>query len=64
MALFLDVGPDDLVRIGENLVFTVERKSGSRARLRFVGGERVEMIRHGRDLDVAPPPPEVANVRR
>lgn len=48
MALYLDVGPDDVLRVGEDLVITVERKSGSRARLRFSGPTRVELEKKGR----------------
>lgn len=42
MALFLDVGPDDQLRIGDTIV-TLERKSGKRARLKIVGPDEVEM---------------------
>lgn len=62
--LYLDVGTDDIVRIGENLAFTIERKSGSRARIRFVGSEKVDMVRHGRSLEEAARQEEAANDRR
>jgi hypothetical protein len=48
MALFLDVGPDDVVHVGDDLLITVERKSGSRARLRFDGAAAVELVKRGR----------------
>ncbi|NLA67479.1 MAG: hypothetical protein GX856_04410 [Gammaproteobacteria bacterium] len=47
MALFLDVGPDDAIRIGDTYI-AIERKSGSRARLRIVGKDEVELIRRAR----------------
>jgi hypothetical protein len=47
MALFLDVGPNDVVCIDGTYV-TIERKSGQRARLRFVGPADVELVRQGR----------------
>lgn len=47
MALFLDVGPDDAIRIGDTYI-AIERKSGSRARLRIVGSSEVELIRRAR----------------
>lgn len=48
MALFIDVGPDDAVRIGEDTYLTLERKSGSRARLRIIGKSEVELMRKAR----------------
>jgi hypothetical protein len=44
MALILDVGPEDTLRIGETTI-TVLKKSGRRARLRINGSEDVEMKR-------------------
>lgn len=44
MALFIDLGPDDALRIGNDYV-TLERKSGSRARLRILGQSEVELLR-------------------
>lgn len=55
MALFLDVGPDDVLRIGDSFV-TLERKSGSRARFRIVSTSEVELMRKARlkqDADTA-----------
>jgi hypothetical protein len=48
MALFLDVGPDDALRIGPDTFLTVERKSGSRSRLRIVSTSEVELMRGAR----------------
>lgn len=45
MALWLDVGPDDLLRIGDDMYVSVERKSGSRARLKIVGPAEVELTK-------------------
>lgn len=45
--LFIDIGPDDLVRIGDTVV-SIERKSGSRARLRIVGPAEVELQKKAR----------------
>lgn len=57
MALYLDVGPDDVLRIGDTLV-AVERKSGSRARLKIVGKSEVELLRKTRgQLDEKTPFP-------
>lgn len=50
MALFLDVGPDDALRIGEDTYLTVERKSGSRVRLRIISRSEVELMRKARLL--------------
>lgn len=47
MALFLDVGPNDMLRINDTIV-TVERKSGSRARLRILGPAEVELVKFDR----------------
>jgi hypothetical protein len=53
MALFIDVGPDDVLRIGENSYISVERKSGSRARLKIIGKSEVELMRKAK-LQTAP----------
>ena len=45
MALFLDLGPNDILRVGENTFITIEKKSGQRARLRITGDGDVEMKR-------------------
>lgn len=55
MALFMDVGPDDVLRIGPDTFVTVERKSGSRSRLRILGNSEVELMRNARLQPVAPP---------
>lgn len=47
MALFLDVGVDDVLRIDNNYV-TLERKSGTRARLRIIGQSEVELMRNAK----------------
>ncbi len=43
MALFLDIGPDDVLRVGEDAYLTIEKHGGQRARLRIVGSAKVEM---------------------
>lgn len=43
MALFLDVGPGDVLRIGNDIAVTVEKKSGARARLRIIGPKSVDV---------------------
>lgn len=48
MALWLDVGPDDLLRIGGDMFVSVERKSGSRARLKIMGPAEVELVRNAK----------------
>lgn len=50
MALFIDVGPEDVLRIGENSYISVERKSGSRARLKIIGQSEVELMRKAKLL--------------
>lgn len=45
MALFIDVGPEDVLRIGDDSYISVERKSGSRARLKIIGQSEVELMR-------------------
>lgn len=59
MALYLDVGPDDVLRIGESFL-TIERKSGARARLRIMSTSEVELMRKARlrqDAEKAAPEP-------
>lgn len=45
--LYLDVGPDDVLHVGD-MVVMVERKSGSRARLKLIGDKKVELRRKTR----------------
>lgn len=45
MALYLDLGPNDVLRVGEDTFITIEKKSGQRARLRITGTGDVEMKR-------------------
>lgn len=52
MALYLDVGPDDLLRVGDDTIIAVERKSGSRARLKIVGTAEVELLKKARTQPV------------
>lgn len=62
MALYLDVGLDDVLRIGDDFV-TVERKSGSRARLRIISAREVELMRKAKVAEpaaVKPAEPERA----
>lgn len=60
MALYLDVGPEDALRVGE-MYITVERKSGSRARLKIIGKQDVELLRKARS---APPARQYGNPPR
>lgn len=53
MALYLDVGPADVLRIG-GVTVTVERKTGSRARLRIENADDVRLLRNERDPDTTP----------
>ena len=48
MALFLDISIDDTLCLDDGTVITLERKSGTRARLRIDGPAHVELIRNGR----------------
>jgi hypothetical protein len=48
MALYMDVGANDLLVIGDTTV-TVERKSGSRVRLRIIGKSDVQLVRDGKN---------------
>ncbi len=56
MSLYLDVGPDDLLRIGNDTIIAVERKSGSRARLRITGTAEIELMKRARTVE--PPAPD------
>ena len=49
MALFLDISTDDTLELDDGTVITLERKSGTRARLRIDGPAHVELIRNGRN---------------
>lgn len=53
MALFIDVGPDDVLRIGDDSYISVERKSGARARLKIIGKGEVELMRKAKLREVA-----------
>lgn len=53
VALFLDIGPGDELRIGDGAVLTLEHKSGRRARLRITGEADVKLVRDAR-IDPAP----------
>lgn len=55
MALYLDIGPDDELRVGKDAVITIEYKSGRRARLKIVGTAEVEMTK----CRTTPPPPHL-----
>lgn len=58
MALFLDIGPEDVIRIGESMFITLEHKSGRRARLKILGKEDVRLF--PKDLSDKPgEPPKV-----
>lgn len=54
MALFLDVGTEDTLRIGDTLV-TLEYKSGRRARLRIEGSAEVVLERSGKQAQPKEP---------
>lgn len=55
MALFLDVGTDDVLRI-DNSYVTLERKSGTRARLRIISQAEVELMRNAKTQATASAP--------
>lgn len=59
MSLYLDIGPDDALCIGDNMFVTIERKSGKRARLRIIGPLKVELMRKAKLLHPMPNPPSV-----
>lgn len=50
MSLFIDVGPDDAICVGGDTYITVEKKSGQRVRMRFIGRAEVELMRNARKL--------------
>lgn len=47
MALWIDIGPDDILKIGDSTV-TLEHKSGRRARLAIIGAAEVDLLRKAR----------------
>ena len=47
MALWIDMGPDDVLTIGECRV-TLEHKSGRRIRLAITGPDSVELLKKAR----------------
>jgi hypothetical protein len=51
MALWMDVGPEDLLCIGGDTYISVERKSGARARLKIVGKAEVELLKKRRMIE-------------
>lgn len=61
MALYLDIGPDDELRVGKDAVITIEYKSGRRARLKIDGTAEVEMTKRNTGR---PAPPEVPRGER
>lgn len=56
MALWMDVGPEDLLCIGGDTYISVERKSGARARLKIVGKAEIELIKKSRIKDAPSKP--------
>lgn len=58
MSLFVDVGLADALRIGDDTVIYIERKSGQRARLRIDGSAKVELLRKEKDKRMLNPPAE------
>lgn len=52
MALFLDVGFDDILRVGSTTI-VIERKSGRKVRMRISGTDEIEMTKKP-DAPVAP----------
>lgn len=61
MALYLDIGPTDELRIGDGAVVTLEYKSGRRARLKISGTYDVAMVK--KQPTPPPPPAEDADGR-
>lgn len=53
MALFLDIGPNDQLRVGADTIITIEHKSGRRARLRIESTATIDMV----SREWAPPEP-------
>ena len=56
MSLYLDVGINDVIQIAENTFVTLEHKSGQRARLRFIGPGKVELLKNAKHLERSGPP--------
>lgn len=61
MSLFLDVGPDDLLQIGDSFI-TVEHKSGKRARLKITGKAPARLIKGGLRAAPAVPSRELSDI--
>jgi len=49
MALMLDAGPGDSIRIGANTIVRIERKTGQRTRLRIDSSEDIALHEAGGD---------------
>jgi hypothetical protein len=56
MALYVELGPGDELKIGGNTVVGVEKKSGGRTRLRVESEYRVNVVRKA-DTDTRPTRP-------
>lgn len=63
MALYLDVGPNDLLCVGDHTVIAIERKSGGKARLKITGTGNVELLKKARLSPPAPPVEEPTSGR-
>jgi hypothetical protein len=50
VALYIELSPDESIRIGDHTTITVEKKTGQRTRLRVKSAQRVRKI----DQDSAP----------
>ena len=61
MALFLDIGEDDLLQIGDAFV-ALERKSGKRARLKITGKSEVTLRKGALRAAPAVPATDLADV--
>ena len=61
MSLYLDVGINDVIQLGDTFV-TLEHKSGQRARLRFIGPSKVELLKNAKHLERSGPPNPPATV--
>jgi hypothetical protein len=61
MSLFLDVGPDDLLQIGDAFL-AIERKSGKRARLKITGKSEVKLLKGALRAAPAVPATDLADV--
>lgn len=57
MALWIDVGPSDLLCVGGDTYLSVERKSGTRVRLKIIGKGEVELMRNSKMRLVPSEPP-------